>query len=111
MSSAASPTSPGSVGRPGRVEPSRFLREIPREVVEEIRARPQVARPYGAPAGQAGGLAGLGLDLGQRVAHPKFGEGIVLSAEGQGAAARVQVNFEGVGAKWLVLAYANLQAV
>ncbi len=95
-------------GKESYPAPSRFLREIPREVLEEIRARPQVARPYGAAAGLAGGLAELGFDLGQRVAHPKFGTGIVLSAEGQGAAARVQVNFEGVGAKWLVLAYANL---
>jgi DNA helicase-2/ATP-dependent DNA helicase PcrA len=95
-------------GKESYPAPSRFLREIPREVLEEIRARPQVARPYRAAAGLAGGFAELGFDLGQRVAHPKFGTGIVLSAEGQGAAARVQVNFEGVGAKWLVLAYANL---
>jgi DNA helicase-2/ATP-dependent DNA helicase PcrA len=94
-------------GKESYPAPSRFLREIPAQVVEEIRARPQVSRPYAAAA-PAAGLQALGFDLGQRVAHPKFGEGIVLSAEGQGAAARVQVNFEGVGAKWLVLAYANL---
>ncbi len=50
-----------------------------------------------------------GYRLGQRVLHPKFGEGVVLNAEGQGGSARVQVNFESAGAKWLVLAYANLQ--
>jgi DNA helicase-2/ATP-dependent DNA helicase PcrA len=49
-----------------------------------------------------------GFELGQRVAHPKFGAGIVLNAEGQGSGARVQVNFEAVGPKWLVVAYANL---
>jgi DNA helicase-2/ATP-dependent DNA helicase PcrA len=43
--------------------------------------------------------------------HPKFGEGVVLNAEGGGAGARVQVNFEAVGSKWLVIAYANLQPV
>jgi DNA helicase-2/ATP-dependent DNA helicase PcrA len=42
------------------------------------------------------------------VLHPKFGEGVVLNAEGQGNGARVQVNFEDAGAKWLVVAYANL---
>jgi DNA helicase-2/ATP-dependent DNA helicase PcrA len=45
------------------------------------------------------------------VAHPKFGEGVVLHCEGEGSHARVQVNFEGAGAKWLVLQYANLEAV
>ncbi|MES9929716.1 MAG: hypothetical protein ABW158_16525, partial [Candidatus Thiodiazotropha sp. 6PDIVS] len=49
-----------------------------------------------------------GFDLGQRVCHTKFGEGVVLNAEGQGQSARVQVNFEEVGTKWLVVAYANL---
>ncbi len=45
------------------------------------------------------------------VLHPKFGEGVVLNAEGQGGSARVQVNFEQAGAKWLVVAYANLQPI
>jgi DNA helicase-2/ATP-dependent DNA helicase PcrA len=91
--------------------PSRFLREIPVEVIEEVRARPQVTRPY-ACAPTAGLIAEQsGFSLGQRVAHPKFGEGVVLNAEGQGAASRVQVNFETGGAKWLVLAYAKLEPV
>ena len=47
--------------------------------------------------------------LGQRVRHGKFGEGIVLNCEGAGAHARVQVNFETCGAKWLVMSYANLE--
>jgi DNA helicase-2/ATP-dependent DNA helicase PcrA len=91
--------------------PSRFLREIPAGLVEEVRARPAVARPYaGGPDPAFSGAAG-GFTLGQRVAHPRFGEGVVLNAEGQGAGARVQVNFETEGAKWLVLAYANLEPV
>ncbi len=89
--------------------PSRFLREIPAGLIEEVRARPQVARPYAAAGGSlADAQADTGFSLGQRVAHPKFGEGVVLNAEGQGSGARVQVNFEVVGAKWLVVAYANL---
>lgn len=52
-----------------------------------------------------------GLKLGQSVNHPKFGEGVVLNYEGDGPHARVQVNFDAVGSKWLVLAYANLVAV
>jgi DNA helicase-2/ATP-dependent DNA helicase PcrA len=50
----------------------------------------------------------LGIRLGQRVRHAKFGEGVILNCEGQGAHARVEVNFETAGTKWLVLSYANL---
>ncbi len=56
------------------------------------------------------GRAG-GFKLGQRVSHVKFGEGIILQAEGEGAQARVQVNFANVGSKWLMVDVANLQAV
>ncbi len=52
-----------------------------------------------------------GFRLGQRVAHEKFGEGVVLQFEGQDASARVQVNFAQHGSKWLVLQYARLQAI
>jgi DNA helicase-2/ATP-dependent DNA helicase PcrA len=90
--------------------PSRFLREIPPDLMEEVRARPAVSRPYAASGGSSWSspVEESGFQLGQRVTHPKFGEGVVLSAEGQGAAARVQVNFAAAGAKWLVVAYANL---
>ncbi len=89
--------------------PSRFLREIPADVVEEVRARPQVRRPYAAANTRLDSVQeSAGYRLGQHVTHPKFGDGVVLNAEGQGAGARVQVNFEAVGAKWLVVAYANL---
>ena len=60
--------------------------------------------PRREPAPQVGGVR-----LGQRVRHGKFGEGIVLNSEGSGAHARVQVNFEHEGTKWLVVAYANLE--
>jgi DNA helicase-2/ATP-dependent DNA helicase PcrA len=49
------------------------------------------------------------LKLGQAVRHASFGTGVVVDYEGSGSHARVQVNFEGEGSKWLVLAYANLQ--
>ena len=72
-------------------------------------SRPVFRREGGFDDG-AGALPG-GLQLGQRVAHPKFGEGVVLNCEGSGSHARVQVNFRDAGAKWLVLQYANLEAV
>ena len=92
--------------------PSRFLRELPTELIEEVRGG-GVARPMAPRASSiaASGGAGAGFQLGQRVSHPKFGHGIVLASEGSGASARIQVNFEAVGAKWLVLAYARLEAV
>ncbi|WP_428608900.1 3'-5' exonuclease, partial [Sedimenticola sp.] len=91
--------------------PSRFLREIPAELIREIRSRPQISRPVYAPASADFAGHDAGYQLGQRVLHPKFGEGVVLNAEGQGGSARVQVNFAEVGAKWLVVAYANLQPI
>jgi DNA helicase-2/ATP-dependent DNA helicase PcrA len=92
--------------------PSRFLMEIPTELVHEVRMGGAVQRPYGRPAeaGHGGGAEG-GLRMGQRVHHAKFGEGVVLQAEGSGERARVQVNFARAGAKWLMLGYANLQAL
>jgi DNA helicase-2/ATP-dependent DNA helicase PcrA len=100
--------------------PSRFLREIPPDLIEEVRGRgvsrsggPVATAPrYSADAApRQKGAAGGGFHLGQRVAHPKFGEGVILNSEGQGAAARIQINFAGVGSKWLVLAYARLEPV
>ena len=87
--------------------PSRFISEIPAEFVEEIRPQVQMARqPFRQPASEP---AGGGFRLGQRVRHRRFGEGVVLGCEGQGHHARVQVNFEQAGTKWLVLAYAGLE--
>ncbi len=89
--------------------PSRFLREIPAELIEKVRAAPSVSTPlYRSPAHAS---EEDGFRLGQRIMHPKFGEGVILSHEGQGATARVQVNFANAGSKWLVIAYANLQPI
>jgi len=96
--------------------PSRFLREIPKALLREIRPKPQVAR--GGYAMQANrftprdrghaALEASPVRLGANVRHPTFGTGFVTDVEGSGAHARVQVNFEDAGSKWLVLAYANL---
>ncbi|MFQ5755140.1 MAG: DNA helicase II [Acidiferrobacterales bacterium] len=91
--------------------PSRFLGEIPAELIDELRAQPQLARPWGQGARTNAERvpASTAMRLGQRVRHEKFGEGVVTSCEGRGDHARVQVNFQGAGSKWLVLAYAKLQ--
>ena len=92
--------------------PSRFLREIPSDLLHEVRPRVQTRAPVRAGRFGDSGLsepAPAGLELGIRVSHPQFGEGIVTGCEGSGQHARVQVNFEDAGSKWLVLAYAKLQ--
>ena len=101
--------------------PSRFIAEIPTEVLREVRPRIQVARPvaFGRDAGEwlaqrnAGANEdgpGLAFKLGQNVSHAKFGEGVVMGFEGGGAHTVVVVNFREAGTKRLVLAYANLSA-
>ncbi len=94
--------------------PSRFLSELPSDLVHEIRPRVQVSRPLAAGRAASAAFATpapAGIALGATVLHPKFGEGTVLGYEGNGSHARVQVNFNTAGTKWLVLAYANLQTL
>ena len=111
-------------------QPSRFIKETPEELLEEIRPRLQVSRPVAsgrfarelgyepvpvsrpryvprAPREETPSIPGI--RLGARVRHGKFGEGVILDLEGSGPQARVQVNFERQGTKWLVMQYANLE--
>ena len=89
--------------------PSRFIREIPPDLVEEVRPSFSAGRQAYRRGAAALEPESGGVQLGQRVRHRRFGDGIVLNSEGSGAHARVQVNFERAGTKWLVLAYANLE--
>jgi DNA helicase-2/ATP-dependent DNA helicase PcrA len=93
-------------------QPSRFIGELPAELIEEIRPRLHVSRPVFVKRGAA--LAespGHAMRMGSRVRHAKFGDGVVLNFEGNGPQARIQVNFEAQGTKWLMLSYANLEIV
>jgi DNA helicase-2/ATP-dependent DNA helicase PcrA len=96
--------------------PSRFIDEIPADLLQEIRPRLSANRPYvsARPAAPAKSSSFKNQEwpfkLGQRVLHRKFGEGTVLAFEGSGEHTRVQVNFANAGSKWLVLVYANLEA-
>jgi DNA helicase-2/ATP-dependent DNA helicase PcrA len=92
---------------------SRFIREIPDEYIQEIRPKAQFSRPgvqAVASIGRDRAETDTGLFVGQSVNHARFGDGIVLNLEGQGAQSRVQVNFEDVGSKWLIASMANLQS-
>ncbi len=98
-------------GRETYTSPSRFLGEIPKRLVDEVRsafALPPAATLERAESERADYD---GMRLGDRVHHDKFGDGIVLSIEGRGQYTRVQVNFETEGSKWLVLAYAKLDVI
>jgi len=97
---------------------SRFLDEIPRELVQWLSPRSQRmsidvdASEWGAiqSAPQATPPAST-WRIGQSVRHAKFGVGVIIDAEGRGGDARVQVNFRDVGVKWLALEYARLERV
>ncbi|HEX5314071.1 MAG TPA: 3'-5' exonuclease, partial [Gammaproteobacteria bacterium] len=84
--------------------PSRFLAELPEDGIEETGPR-RLARAAGDEAASAA------LELGRRVHHPVFGEGVVLEQAGDGAHLRIKVAFENGGAKWLVAAFARLEVL
>ena len=89
--------------------PSRFIGEIPAELLEDVRLGGSITENMFSRVTSPDD--GISIKLGQRVIHAKFGEGTVLNMEGQGSNARVHVNFEVAGSKWLVLAYAGLQTI
>ncbi len=91
---------------------SRFVREIPSDLMQEIRPKANFSRAVVSASPQIGQgrvEEDTGLSVGQRVSHARFGDGIIVNLEGQGSQSRVQVNFEAVGSKWLIASMANLQ--
>lgn len=93
--------------------PSRFLREIPPELTQEIRTGGAIGRKSFNSRGiiTQGEIPETDLVLGQRVVHQAFGEGVILNYEGQGANARVEVNFDSNETKWLMVSYAKLRPI
>jgi DNA helicase-2/ATP-dependent DNA helicase PcrA len=98
-------------GREEYHRPSRFLRELPQELLEDVRVKSR----YPGSIPKQGAFKAIvndsGFKLGQNVQHAKFGRGVVIAMEGSGAHTRVQVKFVSEGTKWLVLAYANLTPI
>jgi DNA helicase-2/ATP-dependent DNA helicase PcrA len=117
---------------------SRFFDELPDETLKWLTPRQQgfgsgYARDYQAAWARGSGLGSVvgvgrveprtaasapapaagshGLRVGRGVFHTKFGEGVVVTLEGQGADARAQVNFGRHGMKWLALSIAKLTPV
>jgi DNA helicase-2/ATP-dependent DNA helicase PcrA len=93
-------------------QPSRFISELPADLIEEVRPRLQVSRPvFVKRSASLDEPPPQNMRMGSRVRHSKFGDGVVLNFEGNGPHARIQVNFERQGTKWLMLSYANLVRV
>jgi DNA helicase-2/ATP-dependent DNA helicase PcrA len=118
---------------------SRFLEELPEATLKWLTPKNQgfssgYAREYQNAWSRGSGLGSMvgagrveaapappaftprapaahGLRSGQGVFHTKFGEGVILTIEGQGDDARAQVNFGRHGAKWLQLSIAKLTPV
>ncbi|HAF54517.1 MAG TPA: DNA helicase II [Thauera sp.] len=110
---------------------SRFLEEIPAGLTKWLTP----PNPRSAAGGAMGGMGGgyfkpsptpapvqraprpgfatlpNGLRIGQSVSHAKFGQGVIVAAEGSGSDAKVQINFGPAGVKWLLLAVAKLEPV
>ena len=92
-------------------QPSRFISEIPAELLCEVRLGGSVTQSLLHKKDTKSNSESGKLTLGQRVLHAKFGEGVILNLEGNGSNMRIQVNFEKAGSKWLVASYANLQFI
>ena len=103
--------------------PSRFIDEIPTEIIDRVRPQVKISRPHAFSSPNAspafnrsfntkGHDAGdSGLKIGQRVTHQKFGEGTITNYEGHGSHTRIQVQFKQCGTKWLVASFAKLTPV
>ena len=90
--------------------PSRFLLEIPKELLSEVRLGGELQRGISSKESLSNSLVGeLGMKMGQRVLHQKYGEGVIMQFEGSGDRAKIEVNFPHAGSKWLMVAYANLE--
>lgn len=103
---------------------SRFLSEIPENLLKRINPALKASRPYpqsvadnwaarpepAKPSAYERSMIDSPWHVGQNVAHAKFGAGVIVNCEGSGADARVQVKFRNAGVKWLALEYAKLTA-
>lgn len=94
---------------------SRFIAEIPKELLTEVQLRTSVVKPTQLKLAKSTrqceqSIGSTGLRIGQSVNHPAFGEGTLIDAEGQGDHTRLQVKFITVGTKWLLASFAKLTA-
>ena len=101
--------------------PSRFLDEIPDALLKHLNSRqvqkPSMANNYDnsyqgtSSASSSEQKSAMPWKIGQTVAHAKFGQGVVVSYEGNASDMRIQINFGREGLKWLAMEYAKLEKV
>ena len=90
--------------------PSRFINEIPSELLDSVKSdnyQHKKNKKISSFKSQTNNSSGV--KVGQRVKHQKFGNGVVLSYEGEDDNLKLYINFEDYGSKWLVLTYAHLE--
>ncbi|MFZ2314311.1 MAG: DNA helicase II [Gammaproteobacteria bacterium] len=91
-------------GKEAYHRPSRFLSEIPNELIQETRFRTKVSRPQAIPNSYAPTAQGK-FRVGEEVQHKIFGEGTILDCEGDGEDMKVRVRFAKVGTKVLIASF------
>jgi DNA helicase II / ATP-dependent DNA helicase PcrA len=93
--------------------PSRFLSEVPSELVHDVGVvgggRASLGLPHAPRRRQTTGAETLGLARGDKVVHDRWGDGVVVSASGEGDGAQAEVRFDSVGSKKLLLSAAPLR--
>lgn len=103
-------------GKENQCFPSRFVRELPQQYLQEIRMHSKVSRPVSVtpktkPKSYNNSLKqDTGYNVGQLVSHKKFGEGVILDIEPNGEKTRVQIKFRS-GVKWLIASIARLETL
>ncbi|MEE3608559.1 DNA helicase II [Avibacterium paragallinarum] len=102
-------------GKEERHLPSRFIEELPKECIQEVRLRGTVTRAYNRAAVGALNTPSTqndsGWKMGQKVKHAKFGNGTIINVEGSDNNTRLQIAFQGEGIKWLIATLANLERI
>jgi DNA helicase-2/ATP-dependent DNA helicase PcrA len=104
-------------GRETPASKSRFLRELPAELLEEVRPKREVSRPMTAKS-TSFSITNLPKEmqsdsryrLGQRVEHESFGAGVILKMEGEGKTERALIKFSD-DSRWLMTLYTKLHVI
>ena len=97
-------------------QPSRFLSEIPSELIDAIhqstpKSTPRMFRATSITSAQQAQAIKTEFYVGQSVNHPTFGRGIIINYEGQGEHTCLHVKFDNHSTKWLVASYARLEVL
>ena len=96
----------------GVAEPSRFLLEIPEEQLHLVNARrPEPVSPSGGRVAEAAPDEDFPFRLGAKVRHARWGEGLLVGIQREGADVIATVHFASVGRKRLSLQYAHLEEI